>query len=414
MAEIRNRATLDNTQFQAGLKGMQGQVQNLGQSLKSLPGIGSALSIAGIAAIARRSLNAADEIDNLSRQMSLGIETVQAYQVALGEAGLDMGTLQSATDRLTRAQAEAMAGNARYQQSFEALGISQDRLAQMGTEELLESTGKSMGELRGDANATAASFDLLGRNSERLRDVLIDVNKNGIQAQIDEYKALGLVIDEAMIRRLDLAQLRVERTGRTVRNTLSKLVADADQGFEMMARMIHGESMSEAFSASEAPILQAMEERESNLEQLRRERAASRESDAQRELESLNEKRRLQDLSGDQLRNELQAKLELLQAEDEQAKTAVERLRIARQIYDIEGQISRIRDDDQEREGTRGVSRFERIGTDTGTASPLNQGITRAERQRESMHRLMQQQLRNQFQQLEELREIARNRGAVL
>ena len=350
MAEIKNRATLDNTQFQAGLKGMQGQVQNLGQSLKSLPGIGSALSIAGIAAIAKRAMDTADEIDNLSNQMGLGIETVQAYQVALGEAGLEMGTLQSATDRLARGQAEALAGNKRYQESFAALGITQDRLSQMGTEELLETTAQSMGNLRGDANATAASFDLLGRNSERLRDVLIDVNRDGIQAQIDEYKALGLVIDETMIRQLDQAQVRIERTGRAIGNWLTVKTAEAAQGFEMMGKMIQGASLDEAFQATEAPVIEAMEQRESKLEQLRKERAASRESDAQRELESINERRRLQEMSGEALRAELQTKLKALSAEEDQAKTAVERLRIAREIYDIEGRISRIKEEAPERE----------------------------------------------------------------
>jgi hypothetical protein len=47
MAEIRNRATLDSTQFQAGLQGMQGQVQGLARSMRGIPGIGSALSVAG-------------------------------------------------------------------------------------------------------------------------------------------------------------------------------------------------------------------------------------------------------------------------------------------------------------------------------------------------------------------------------
>lgn len=350
MAEIKNKATLDNTQFQAGLKKMQGQVQNLGQSLKSLPGIGSALSIAGIVAIAKNAMQTADEIDNLANQIGLGIETVQAYQVAIGEAGLEMGTLQSATDRLARGQAEALAGNKRYQESFAALGITQDKLSQMGTEELLEATAQSMGNLRGDANATAASFDLLGRNSERLREVLIDMNKDGIQSQIDAYKELGLVIDETMIRQLDQAQLRIERTGKAIGNWLTVKAAEAAQGFEMMGRMIQGASIDEAFQATEAPVIEAMENREGKLDQLRKERAANREADAQRELESINERRRLQEMSGEALRSELQTKLEALRAEEDQAKTAVERLRIAREIYDLEGQISRIKEEAPARE----------------------------------------------------------------
>ena len=367
MAEIKNRATLDNTQFQAGLKGMQGQVQNLGQSLKSLPGIGSALTIAGITALTTRALNAADEIDNLSIQMSLGVETVQAYQVALGEAGLDMGTLQSATDRLTRAQAKAMAGNARYKQSFEALGISQDRLAKMGTEELLESTGKSMGELRGDANATAASFDLLGRNSERLRNVLIDTNRSGIQAQIDAYKELGLIVDAVTIERMNQAQLRYDRVFARTRNQMRSFVGQADRVMEIGARMLFlNQRPSRAAEEADAPVLKAMEERESNLEKLRRERAASRESDAQRELEALNKRRRLDEMSGEELRAKLQTKLKELQTEEEQTKTYAERLRIAREIYDLEGRISRIKEDAPAREEGRtrepDMGRLRRIG----------------------------------------------------
>jgi flagellar hook-basal body complex protein FliE len=498
MAEIKNRATLDSTQFQAGLKGMQGQVQGLAGALKSLPGIGGALSIAGLAAGAASAMKAADEIDNLSNQMSMGVEAVQAYKVGLKEAGLGMGDLQRASDRLKRAQAEAMQGSEKARQSFRALGIDMKSLQGADATRLLELVGQGLSDTQGKAEATSAQFDLLGRGSERLKNVLIEMNKDGIQAQINSMKELGLVIDESMIARLDAAQLRMERFGTQSKNVFASLTTDAIQGFEMMGNMFGGMSLDEAFAATEAVNAQALATRDL----ARAREAAARAADAeaqgeavqaglQNQLNALRDKRRLQQMNNDELRAELNTRLANAQIDEigaqrtgdraaelaaleriheierqiaaikdadvkdlegparanvlaeidklrlaklsneelreeltlrgraaraafDEAKTWVEKETALKKMLDIESQLSRIRDEaaGSISEGSKDVSRFERLGT----ASALSEGPdgSKSERRAATLEQLQRRILQTNIEQVEALREIMRERGAIL
>ena len=413
MAEIRNRATLDSTQFQAGLKNMQGGVQNLGSSLKAIPGIGAALSIAGIAALARDAMKTADEIDNLSRQTGLGVETVQAYQIALDEAGLSMGNLQGALDRMKRAQAEAITGNVKATDTFRRLGISQQELARMNTEQLLERVSKNMGELDGDADATAATFDLMGRNAGRLTDVLIQMNRDGIQAQIDNLKELGLLWDTEVISRLDRAQIRMERFGKQASATSATAFSGLIERMEFIGALVGGASMEEAYNISQAPVVQAQAARsDAEARSLERQMRAA-ESQAGDRLADLQEQRRLQSLANDELRRELNLKLEIANAELEAAQNNIERYNALREVFDIEQQIARIKEDRQteEREETRpdiDAGQLRRIGANM----PLFGGISPQNNMTETMRR----QLAAAEKSRQVLEQIERNmnQGATL
>jgi len=345
MAEIKNRATLDSTQFQAGLKGMQGRVQGLASSIKSLPGIGGALSVTALAAAAGSALKAADEIDNLASQMGMGVESVQAYQVALGEAGLSMGSLQSASDRLKQKQAEAIQGNERSRKSFEDLGISMADLESADTTRLLELVGQGLHQAGGDASATSAQFDLMGRKSERLKEVLIAMNKDGIQAQIQSMKELGLVMDEYMIARLDDAELRIARFGTQVKNTFANLISDVLLGSELMGRMVLGQSPLDALLATQAPVADAAKAKEDRRIEEIKQRQVAAAAATKEELAALKEKMRMQDLTNEELKAELNAKLAIARASLESARSDVEKLNALKRIYQLENDIAGIREE---------------------------------------------------------------------
>jgi hypothetical protein len=395
MAEIRNRATLDSAQFQAGLQGMQGQVQGLARSMRGIPGIGSALSVAGLAALAVDAMRSADEIDNLATQMGMGVETVQAYQVALKEAGVSMGALQAASDRLKQKQAEAIQGNERARQSFRALGIDMGDLERADTTGLLELVGRGLHETGGDAEATSAQFELMGRNSERLKDVLIDLNKDGIQAQIQAFKELGIILDEFAIRQLNDAEQRLSRfQGRMgigfkkasaqvvtelniVEEQIKKmsaleiatgLLSPASFAGRLAGRQIAGER-EEIQEEDRSQFDAAQEARDERIKKERENEDARRAKETQRELQQLEEKRRLQSLTNDELRAELNAKLDIARASFDAATGDAARLAALKEIHQLETDISRIREPRERAEGREQeapVGQLRRIGANGG------------------------------------------------
>jgi hypothetical protein len=348
MAEIRNRATLDSTDFQGKLKGMQGGVKTLGQSLKSMPGIGAAIGVAGLTRMVGSALKTADEIDNLSKQMSLNIETVQLYKVALGEAGLSLGTLQSAMDRLAKAESDALTGNLKYQQSFQALGISMDQLKKASPEEVLELVGRGMAETGDSAEGAAAVYDLFGRNSNKLRKVLIDLNKDGIQAQIEAYKKLGLVMDEVAIRKLDEQEVRLSRAGVSARNFGTELLSTATIGLEAIGALAGGaRSMEEILEAVGLAASSAADGVGDMADEMGRlEESQQKAIDAMGEISKLLFNQGISDLGVEDQLEFFEKKLQELQrregeafGEDDQQK----RLEILKEMEGVEKEIARLK-----------------------------------------------------------------------
>lgn len=415
MATIRNRATLDSTQFQSGLGKMQGGVKNLAGSLRAMPGLGGALSVAALAAAAQKSMEFADEIDNLSTRMGLGVETVQAYKIGLEEAGLGIGDLESATTRLERAQAEAISGNDTYAKSFRDLGIDQKRLESLNTEQLLNTVGQQMGQLSGNADAVAASYQVLGRSGGRLKQVLIDMNKDGIQTQIDEMKRLGLVYDEVMIQKLDAAQLRVERFGRQAGGVGARAFSGLIERMEFVGALAGGASMAEAYDITQEPVVNARKAKEEEQARNLKQRQQQIEANAQAELGALQEKRRLEAMSGEELRKELNAKLEIARAEMEQAQGAVERLKALEKIHDLEGRISSIKKeevtespDEELPNAEMQYSNLRRMGANQLGSS--DRGL----REQTSLIKSQVNLQKKQLQAITDIRNNMRNNGATL
>lgn len=404
MAEIRNRATLDTTQFQAGLQGMQGQVQGLARSLRSLPGIGAALSVAGVVAAGRSILNTADEIDNLATQLGIGTEAVQAYQFALGEAGVSMGAFQSATDRLRREQALAATGNERSIETFRRLGISMEQIRNVGTERLLEVVGQAMHQTSGDADAAAASYDLLGRNSERLRGVLIDLNKDGIQVQIDAFKALGLVVDREYIETLNKAEQRLSRFAAQSKNffitAAGGILLESDIRAAM--REVTNEEVLErtgrrAGRGGRGIAGRRAEEarREIAIENLERERQRiidEKRLDAERRIEAaaeirltrLREQYKMMQMTSEELRTHLQLELDAARAAKESAEFTEDKANAQQRINELTRQLQGIRDpiEREERAGPDApVSALRRIGGASPGDAGQREQVTIAQRQ---------------------------------
>jgi hypothetical protein len=369
MAEIKNKATLDTTQFQAGLAGMSSKVKGLGQSLKSMPGIGQALSVGAVAAFAKAALSSADQIDNLANQMNMGVEAVQAYQVALGEAGLSMGELQATSMKLNKAQADALNGNAQAAESFAALGIDMKSLKGADPTRMLELVGQGLARTDGQTEATAASFRLLGESSGKLKQVLMDLNRDGIQSTINAYKEMGLVIDAETVARLDAAEQRLSRFGAATKNFGTQALADIMRGIEMTgARLGGAESWTEAAGLVDEPQRIAAQAKEEKRAREQAAQLASVEAATNKELSALEEKRRIQGLTSEALKAELQAKLAIAQADLQAAQNAAQKVEALKQIMTLEDGISRIKTDSavSDSEEDSRVSSFTRIGGGMG------------------------------------------------
>lgn len=264
MATIRNKATLDSTQFQAGLGKMQGGVQSLSKSFASISGIGAGLSFAGLAAGARAALRTADEIDNLAKQSDLGVEALQALKFQAEEAGIQFETMRPAINALRRAVEAAKGGNEQYAKSFETLGVSSQELSGMSTEQVLNAVAKAMYESADSADVSVAATKVLGAESTRLNGILKDLGSEGLQQLIERLKESGHIMSEQTVGSLDRAEESASRLGNRLKNMAMISVAGANDANDALwayvGALSAGASNSEAMAAASKAVYGELDE----------------------------------------------------------------------------------------------------------------------------------------------------------
>ena len=212
MATIRNKATLDSKPFSSGVDQMKAKVGGFSKSLGSMKrAMAGAFATGAVANMARRALEAADNVDNLSKQLGLGRETTQSLQVAFQEAGLELTSLNTTMATLQQKQAEAISGNKKATESFAAFGLSIADLQKMSPEQLLEAISKRLGDTETDASAAAAMFQLMGSRSARLKNVLQETARDGFGQLNSEMIKAGRIMEDEVISRLDRMEEKFAR-----------------------------------------------------------------------------------------------------------------------------------------------------------------------------------------------------------
>jgi hypothetical protein len=118
--------------------------------------------------------------------------------------------------KLRDAQDNVVNGDEKMIAAFKRFGITAEQAVRADTAQLLEliATGA-----RGNATAFADLNDIFGKESAaKMNGMLTELADNGLQKTIDQYKALGLVIDSEYIAKLDQAGDALERSQKQVSN----------------------------------------------------------------------------------------------------------------------------------------------------------------------------------------------------
>jgi hypothetical protein len=264
MSVISNKATLDTTAFNAGLNKMQGGVKSLASSLKSIPGLGGALSAAAVMHGFDSVLKSADEIDNLAKQADIGTEALQALKFKAEESGVSFEAMLPAISKLRQAMAEANAGSITFEKTFAALGISMNQVRGSSTEEMLGLVANAMAASNGEAGAAVAANDLLGAKATKLNKIFLELGAEGLQEYINKLKQANLISSKETISSLDQLEERFNRLKKSAQVagmfTVSAFVAGAQFLPAYVGALSAGSTASEAMAIALKTASGQMEE----------------------------------------------------------------------------------------------------------------------------------------------------------
>jgi hypothetical protein len=215
---LRVNLGLDAAQFDRGARQAQSTAQRLGRQLQ---GIGAAISAVGvgITLAIRGQINAADDLAKAADRIGVPVEALSQLQHAASLSGVEMGTLQTAMQRLSRQMVES-AGD------FTAIGISvRDANGVMRpTVDVLQDLADRIAAMPEGAERTALAMQFFGRSGAELIPMLRG-GSAGIRSMMEEADRLGLTLSENTARAAEQFNDNLSRLGAVVTGITRQITA---------------------------------------------------------------------------------------------------------------------------------------------------------------------------------------------
>ncbi len=195
MADVKARATLDSSGFQAGVGKMKGEVKGFSSQLGSMKGlIAGAFSVGAIIGFTRSVADLGDEIYHNALQTRTSIEGYQALVRIWEHAYGNASGLVKVLSKLSTAQARAGREKS-MQKAFDDLGLSIQEIKGLGVEDLLTKIADKFEENGKTVAWASGIYRIFGDKHARvLNETLNELADGGLKRVQEEMKRTGAIM----------------------------------------------------------------------------------------------------------------------------------------------------------------------------------------------------------------------------
>lgn len=244
-ATDRTKAAFNSAQ--QGMNRLNSAATGMGRALGlALP----ALGVAGFAAFAKSSIDAADGMNDLSQKLGVSVKDLASFKLAAEQSGTSLEGIGNGIARLTRSIGEAEGGNKKLAKALQDLGITA-RDPKEAFLQLADATEK----IADPAKRAALLSQVLGKSYQDLVPLLAqggDELRKSALASESFADAMARLAPEADRFNDELARLKIEAAG-AAGELLAKLIPgladtatrvrellDEDKGIQALVRALAG------------------------------------------------------------------------------------------------------------------------------------------------------------------------------
>ena len=181
------------------LNSVKRQASGLGSALTSLTGITGTLSVVGLGALAKSSIDSADKIGKLSDRIGASTEALSQYQHVAELSGVRFETLTMGWQRMTRRVAEAAQGTGEARGALEELNLSAQDLSRLRPEQQFEAIANAISGVGSQSDKVRLAMKLFDSEGVSLLQTMTG-GAAGIKAMRQEADDLGLTLTHAATR----------------------------------------------------------------------------------------------------------------------------------------------------------------------------------------------------------------------
>lgn len=244
MAGVSVTIGANTDQLDSAVKHSKSQMGQLNKEFKQVAlqaaKFGAAAAAAGAAmavGLTVKGLAAVDAQAKLARQLGASIDGLRATQIAASDAGISMGVMQSAAERLNQRIGEAQRGTGAAAESFKRLGLDASALGQMDVDQRMATIADRMQGLGLSTSQAADELRQMGiRNGEMVNLML--QGGDAIRNARGEVDALGLSLSSVDAAQVEVANDAFARFGLLLEGVQQQLAVQVAPLLTAVSRLL--------------------------------------------------------------------------------------------------------------------------------------------------------------------------------
>lgn len=151
-----------------------------------LPALGVAFSAAGIAALAKNSIDAADALNDMSKSTGVAVSTLAGLKLAAAQSGVELGTVAKGLGKFSSVVFDAGNGSQEAAAKIARLGLDLNQLKNQNPEQQFFALAGALKGIAADQRP-AVLIDVLGQRMAALAP-LLDEGADGLSRMAEEGK----------------------------------------------------------------------------------------------------------------------------------------------------------------------------------------------------------------------------------
>ena len=196
---------------------------------------GAAALITALGGITMSAATATDDLNTLSKQTGLSVETLQKFQYASKLVDVSQSTLSSSLRKLTMNMQSATSGTGKAYEAFHALGVefTKSNGELRDSEDVFNDLLDALNGIDNEAERDAYAMNIFGRSAMDLNPLIIAGSK-ALEEYGDQAERMGLVFSGDMLNGLQEFQDKVDISKRQLEGVKMIVGSELVDSFETL------------------------------------------------------------------------------------------------------------------------------------------------------------------------------------
>lgn len=232
-----------------GLSSTAAKFDLVGRSARMLGPLMAGVSFGALIAGAQSAVSSLDEIGKTADRIGITTDALQELRVVAESAGVTFAQTDTALEKFSKGLGEASLGIGQARIALDRLNLEGADLQAMGLDGALGAVADAMADIADPTERTALAMQLFGRSGSGMLTLLRE-GSVGMNQMREDARALGVVVDEALIRKAEAAQTQLDLMARVIKANVSvalielaPLLVSTANGMASIAQSLSGLSL---------------------------------------------------------------------------------------------------------------------------------------------------------------------------